>query len=164
MKLSVKPLLVVLSLMLLVGCASVQLSPQQRRSMQARTFSNAEYDNVFRAFKTVLQDEGYIIKNQDLSGGLIVANIQKTDRAGAFFAALGGAQNYRTGEGFELSVNLEKINVNTIETRMTLQKLESFSQGGNQGHEILDAQLYQAFYDKVKIEMERRKAMGKANS
>jgi len=146
----------------MVSCATApQLSSAQRRALQMRTFENSSYDNVFRAFKTVLQDEGYIIKNQDMNGGLIVATIQKTDQSGAFWAALGGSKNYRTGEGFELSVNLEKVNPTTTESRLTIQKLEQYSMGGQQGQEILDEQMYKAFYDKVRVEVERRKAHGK---
>lgn len=149
----------------MVGCATApQLSPIQRRSLQMRTFDNSSYDNVFRAFKTVLQDDGYVITNQDLNGGLIVANIQKTDNSSAFWAALSGNhnQNYRTGEGFQLSVNLEKINKTTVESRLIIQKLEQYSMGGQQGHEILDPEMYKSFYDKVRVEVERRKASGRS--
>lgn len=148
--------------LLIVGCASQPtMSPQQRRQLQTRVFQHTSFDTVFRAFKTVLQDEGYIIKNQDMSGGLIVATIEKTDSSSGFWAAMAGNHNYRTGEGFELSVNLEKVG-SGVETRMTIQKLEQYSQGGSQGHEILDHDLYQSFYNKVRTEVERRKAEGKA--
>jgi hypothetical protein len=146
----------------LVGCASTpQLSPQQRRSLQMRTFENTSMENVFRAFKTVLQDEGYVIKNQDMNGGLIVAEIQKTDSSSGVWAVLAGAQNYRTGQLFEVSVNLEALNKSTIETRMVLQEKSQMSMGGQQGKEILEPTLYQAVYQKVKTEVERRKAQGK---
>jgi hypothetical protein len=151
-----------LALLILASCATKpQLSPQQRRALQVRTFENTTYDNVFRAFKTIMQDDGYVVKNQDLEGGLIVAQIQKTDRGGAFFAALGGNKNYRTGESFEISANLEKINKSTVESRIIIQKVESFSMGGQQGDEILDPEMYKSFYNKVKVEVERRKAQGR---
>jgi hypothetical protein len=155
--------LAIAALSAMVGCATApQLSPAQRRSLQMRTFEHTTYDNVFRAFKTILQDEGYIVKNQDMAGGLILATVEKTDNSGAFFAAMGGHSNYRTGEGFEVSVNLEKINPTTVETRMIIQKIDSYNLGGKQGREILDEQLYKALYDRVKVEVERRKAQGKS--
>ncbi len=145
------------------ACATVpELSPAQRRALQMRTFEHTSYENVFRAFKTVLQDSGYVIKNQDMNGGLIVAQIQKTDSSGAFFAAFGGNQNYRTGQAFEVSVNLEKVNATTIETRVIIQTVESYSMGGQQGHEILDDKMYKSIYDSVRTEVERRKAQGKS--
>jgi hypothetical protein len=146
----------------LLGCVhTAQLSPIQRRQLQMRTFEDASYDTVFRAFKTVLQDDGYVINNQDLSGGLIVAAIQKTDSNSEVWAVIGGWDNYRTGEGFLVSINLEPINDTTTETRLVIQKTEQFSQGGHQGNEILDPQMYKAFFDKVRVEIERRKAAGK---
>lgn len=65
---------------LLAACAvTPPMSPQQIRAMQMRSFESTTYENVFRALKTVLQDEGYVIKNQDMVGGLIVGSIQRTD-------------------------------------------------------------------------------------
>jgi hypothetical protein len=152
----------VFSLLFIAGCATTpQLSPQQRRALQTRTFQDTNMDNVFRAFKTVLQDEGYVIKNQDMAGGLIVAEIHKTDGGSAFWAALAGTNNYRTGQTFELSVNLEAINKSTIETRLVVQEKSHMSMGGSQGKEILDSELYQTLYQKIATEIERRKAQGK---
>jgi hypothetical protein len=146
----------------IVGCASEPvMSPQQRRQLQTRTFEHVSFKNVFRAFKTVLQDEGYLIKNQDMVGGLIVATIEKTDSSSGFWQALAGNSNYRTGEGFEVSINLEQVG-ETVEARMTLQKLEQYSHGGQKGKEILDPALYKSFFAKVKTEVERRKAQGKS--
>lgn len=157
-----KNLLALVSLLFIVGCASQPpMSPQQRRALQTRTFENTNMDNVFRAFKTVLQDEGYVIKNQDMQGGLIVAEIQKTDSGAGFMAALSGSNNYRTGQLFEVSVNLESLNKSTVETRLVLQEKSQMSMGGTQGQEILDPKLYQTLYQKIKTEVERRKAQGK---
>jgi len=157
--------LIVLLSLSTFACATVpELSSMQRRQLQSRTFENTSYENVFRSFKSVLQDEGYIIKNQDMAGGLIVASIQKASHSIQPFLLTGSSQknsNYVMDDGFELSVNLEKMNELTVESRLTIQKVEHFSQGGQQGREILDQELYKAFYEKVKVETERRKAQGK---
>jgi hypothetical protein len=150
------------ALALVVGCATTpELSPQQRRALQMRTFEDTNMRNVFNAIKTVLQDEGYVIKNQDFEGGLIVAQIQKADNSSAFWAGLSGNSNYRTGQLFEVSVNLEAITPTTIETRMIVQESVQMSLGGTSGREILDEKLYQGIYQKIKVEVERRKAQGK---
>jgi len=156
-----KEIIAVLAFLTMAGCATTpQLSSTQRRALQTRTFEDTNYDNVFRAFKAVLQDDGYIIKNQDFEGGMIQASVQKTD-AGAGWARLQGAQNYRTGEGFEVSINLEKLNPKVTESRVTIQKTEQFSLGGQQGREILDQKIYKSLYDKVTVEVNRRKAKGR---
>lgn len=148
---------------LFAGCATTpQISPQQRRAMQVKHFKDTDYNNVFRAFKTVLQDEGYIIKNQDMKGGLIVAHSSKSAGAGhAVLAVLAGTQNYQTGVTFEVSVNLEEIRKNYTESRVIIQEMASYSMGGSKGKEILSPELYRNIYSKVFVEVERRKAQGK---
>jgi hypothetical protein len=152
----------IISLVLLLTACAVTppMSPQQKRAIQMRTFEDTTYENVFRAFKTVLQDEGYVIKNQDLNGGLIVGTIQKSDGMARFNVIFNGDKNYRTGESYEVSVNLEKIG-KTVETRTTIQKVESYSQSGTQGDPILDPETYKNIYEKVSIEIKRRQAQGK---
>ena len=147
---------------LFAGCATTaRLSPQQRRSLQVKGFE-ASYDHVFRAFKTVLQDEGYIIKNQDMQGGLIVAHASKASSSGLIILAqLSGQPNYQTGTTYEMSVNLEEIRKNYIETRVIIQQIAAYSLGGSRGREIVKPQLYQNIYSKVVVEVERRKVQKK---
>ena len=148
-------------LFFLSGCATVQFSPQQRRALQIKNFEHS-YTNVFRAFKTVLQDEGYIIKNQDMQGGLIVAHASKAASTGMVaLAVLGGAQNYQTGSTFEVSVNLEEIRKNYVESRIIIQKVDAYSMGGSRGREVLKPELYKNIYSKVMVEVARRSAYKK---
>ena len=156
-----KKTLTLATLVFVAGCQTQpKMSTAQIRAMQTRSFEDTTYDNVFRAFKTILQDDGYQIKNQDLSGGLIVATIQKTDGMAGWNSFFSSGQNYRTGEGFEVSVNLEKVG-KTVETRLTVQKQEQYSMGGHQGDVILDPGIYKTIYEKVTTEVSRRKAQGK---
>ena len=147
----------------LAGCVTApKVSPQQRRALQVRSFDGVKYDHVFKAFKTVLQDEGYIIKNQDMKGGLIVAQAARKSGAGVMMlAALTDARNYQTGQTFEVSVNLDEIKKNHTETRVIIQETASFSMGGSQGQEVFSPELYKNIYSKVSVEIERRKAQGK---
>ncbi len=143
--------------------SSPSLSPQQRRALQVKGFS-ASYNHVFRAFKTVLQDEGYIIKNQDMQGGLIVAEAsQRGSAAVAFLSALSssGPSIYRTGTTYSVSVNLEAIRKDYVESRVIIQKKDSYSMGGQTGNEILSPALYKNIYSKVQVEIARRKAQNK---
>ena len=163
--------LVILTLFFLTACQTVEpLSPDQRRALQVRSFSNVSYNTVFRAFKTVMQDEGYIIKNQDFEGGLIVAESQKQAGAGGFeilhavsigLSGGGGSapQRYRTGQVFSWSVNLEEIKKNVVESRIILQMKDLYSGGGHTGREVLSPGTYQNIYVKVQREINRRKAL-----
>jgi len=150
----------VLSLLFLsYSCATVKMSTQQRRAMQVKNFEDS-YNNVFRAFKTVLQDEGYIIKNQDMQGGLIVAHASKTSSSTGMVVlyALAGQHSYRTGTTFEVSVNLEEIRKKYVESRVIIQRVDAYSMGGSRGNEIIDPKLYQNIYSKVMVEVARRRA------
>ncbi len=146
----------------LASCASgPEISMQQRRAMQMRSFESS-YDNIFKSFKSVLQDEGYIIKNQDYPGGMLLAQ-KETESGGGWagvLSSMGGNNNTVTGKGYEVSVNFDKISKNNIETRLTLQGITSTSMGGKQGREIVEPKLYKSIYDRVIVEIERRKAKG----
>lgn len=149
-------------LFLFTGCmaSAPKLSPQQRRALQVRTFE-ANYSNVFKGARTVLQDEGYIIKNQDYEGGMILAQKETTSGGGgAFLAAMGGSNQYVTGKSFDISFSLEKINDKTTETRMTLQNVAKTNLGGQSGREITDTQTYNSLYQKITVEIQRRQARG----
>ena len=157
----------ILFFILLIGCQTTPpLTPQQRRTLQTRIYE-ASYETVFRAFKTVMQDEGYIIKNQDMMGGLIVAEAQSANRGAVFLQTLSlfdshnrsHPTNYRTGQTFSWSVNLEEIQKGKVEARLILQRSDSFSQGGQVGREILKPEVYRNIFVKVDNEVARRKAL-----
>lgn len=150
--------------LLIISCTTTApLSAHQRRAMQVKHFDTS-YNHVFRAFKTVLQDEGYIIKNQDMKGGLIVAHQSKPGESLGIViltALSNQPPNYRTGTTFEISVNLEAIRKNYIESRLIIQKVDSYNMGGSRGTEIINPKLYRNIYSKVMVEVARRKAQGK---
>ena len=149
-------------LLFICGCAiTPNLSAPQRRALQTRTFEKITYDGVFKAFKTVLQDEGYIIQNQDYKGGMILASVQK--KYPSFPTIYFKDADYPIGEGFEVSISLDEINQKKgiVETRLTIQKMEYFKKGTKQGSEVVNEETYKNIYDKLLIEIERRKAMGR---
>ena len=152
-----------LLLVLFSSCLAMapKLTPQQRRALQVRTF-DATYDNVFKGARTVLQDEGYIIKNQDFQGGMILAQKETSSSSGYIFLATMSQDNqsHVTGKSFDVSFNLEEINKNSVETRMTLQNVVKTNTGGTSGREIVDAKVYNALYNKITVEIKRRKARG----
>ena len=150
----------------LIACQTVPtLSPDQRRALQTRVFKPASYNTVFRAFKTVMQDEGYIIKNMDMDGGFIVAETRKGMGAGyntlIILGALSGGSstNYATGMTFTCTVNLEEIQKNVVEARLIFQRTTNYSRGGQAGGELLKPEVYRNLFTKVSREVERRKAL-----
>jgi len=152
---------VTLGFFLQSGCATLsEVTPAERMAMQTQVFENTSYENVFQSFKTVLQDDGYLIKNQDQGGGFIVASVDKNDKASSFFAAINGSPQYRSGDGFELSINLERVTNTTIRARTTIQRVERYSLGSQEGEEVLEPTIYRNFYDMVRVEVAHRGALG----
>lgn len=152
----------------LIACQTAPLlSPDQRRALQTRIFKPASYNTVFRAFKTVMQDEGYIIKNMDMDGGFIVAETRKGMGSGyniiigAIADGMSGqsSSNYATGRTYTCTVNLEEIQKNVVEARLIFQRATNYSRGGSTGRELLNPEVYRNIFAKVSREVERRKAL-----
>ena len=161
MKLFILPLFLLLS-----SCQTVPtLSVQQKRLLQQKTFK-APYKDIFYSFRRVLQDNGYIIKNQDFKGGLITASKSRTNKfsGGEFaailgFAVLGYQGQYLRKEldRFDISVSFDKIVRNTIETKLTIQHNTKDNFGGEGGSEVLDPKIYRYIYSQVSAELNRRR-------
>jgi len=148
-----------LGLLVLSGCETIPpMSLQQKRALQVRTF-DASYKNVFNGWKTVLQDEGYIISNQDITGGMILASATRSSNHLHVFP--GNRSDYVTSEEYRISVNLEEINENATESRLILQRTRNMKFGSTTGKELLDPAVYQNLYQKVSVEIQRRQASGR---
>ncbi len=148
-----------LPLLFLVSCASIpQFTPQQRRALQLRTFEHS-YNSVFRSIKNILQDDGYIILNQDFKGGHILASKEKDNSDSATLnTILFGYGNWRTGTVFQISFNIEEIQKNLVETRLTILEQTKRQLGAHSGKEIVNPQIYKSIYNQLNIELKRRSA------
>jgi hypothetical protein len=153
-----------LAMAVVPSCALFKpLSPMQKRQIQTRTFTDASYKTVFRAFKTILQDEGYSIKDQDMEGGLIVASREQS-RSRLFISSKDKEEkdrDYIVSEGKEVSVNLEPINKKTTEVRMTIHETERFKYSGDRRRVTYYAKYYTNIFNLTRVEVERRKAKGR---
>lgn len=164
MKKSVTKLfLIVLLSVILFGCAAgPQLSQMQIRQLTTKTIDGA-YDDVFRATMTILQDQGYVIKNTDMNSGLIVANVDRETSGGSQFAQalfLGKITDKNTV--VEVSATVNKLNDKTQELRLNIQETNYSGEGGiNNIKQIYDEQVYQKLFNDITLEVKRREAMNK---
>ena len=148
------------------GCATTnpQISPMQMRQFTTRNFDGS-YENVFRATMTVLQDQGYIIKNTDMNSGLIVAQIDReASKSSQFWQAMFSSNGYVQNKGtlIETSVTVNKLNDAQSEIRMIIEEgtYGSFNNKTNV-KTITDPKVYEAFLNDVLIEVKRREAINK---
>jgi hypothetical protein len=157
-------------IMLFVGCATVPvpiLSPMQIRQITTRSIDGS-YKDVFKATLTVLQDQGYIIKNTDMNSGLITASVDRATSAGSRFwqiMALGYA--YDEGSAVEVSCVLDEANEKTIELRINIQEVkygQTSRLSGTTEQEtktIYDEKIYQSLFNEIQTEVKRREAIGR---
>lgn len=158
-----KLFLFVLLSVLFFGCAAgPQLSQMQIRQLTTKMIDGS-YENVFRATMTILQDQGYVIKNTDMNSGLIVANIDRETSGGSqFFQALLVGSVYDKNTVIEVSATVNKLNEQTQEIRLNIQETNYSGGGAKQNiKQIYDGQVYQKLFNDITLEVKRREAMNK---
>ena len=151
---------------LFIGCvAQPQLSPAQKRQITSKLYE-ADYELTFRAILTVIQDQGYIIKNTDMNTGLINATIDRESEMGAQVAqALILGYVADKGSNMEATFMVNKINDARSEVRVNLQEAKygqanKFSSSSQQSvKQILDPGIYEALFNEIEVEINRVKAM-----
>ena len=152
--------------LLFISCAvAPQLSPMQQREITTHVIGGS-YEDTYRAALTVLQDQGYVIKNTDMQSGLIVAN---TDRAAEIGSQLAQALffGYVVNKGSEVEVSclVNKILEDRTELRMNIQEVvygQSSAWSGSSkqnSKQILDPEIYRNLFSQIEIEVQRRRAI-----
>ena len=155
-------LLLALAGLPLAGCETTpELSPMQKRQITARVLDGG-YENVFRATMTVIQDNGYIIKNADLATGLITAEVNREEAhlSVAMQNLLFGKVDNR-GTIVEISAVLNKLNDQASEVRLNIQQ-KTYNASGNSVDvdTIYDQKVFDGLFNDFQIEIKRREALG----
>lgn len=156
---SIRVLVLAVPLLFAASCSSVpEVSPAQRRTVQNHAYEQASQESVFRAFKTVLQDEDAIILGQNVQEGLIVAMIQSTKKTGSLWSTMSKetVKKYEVGGVLEVNVHVYRRGPKSSEARVSFGRLERYFPSGWGGDEILTRELYEGFYQRVSAEVDRR--------
>lgn len=167
MKVNSQAILVITAMFIfMVGCAvQPQLSPMQKRQITTRLFESG-YETTYRAILTVLQDQGYIIKNTDMKAGLINASVDREAGTGSQFAQA-VLLGYVVDKGSEIDASfmVNKISDNKTEVRLNMQEAQygqssKWSSSGKQSvRQILDPNIYNQLFNEIQTEIKRREAM-----
>ena len=145
-----------------MGCATTpKISPMQRRQITTKTFESS-YENVYRATLTVLQDQGYIIKNTDMKSGLIRASVSREASFGRqvlevmFFSTT----KYVKDTLIELSCMVNELNDDTSEVRINIQEVVYQADGTKRFiKQIYDPKIFKTLFDQIRVEIKRREAI-----
>lgn len=153
-------------LVIVTSCTTApKLSPLQKREITTRIIDGS-YDNTYRSILTVLQDQGYIIKNTDMNSGLINAVADRETGGGSQFAqAL--FMGYVSNKGSELdcSFMVSKISDGKTDVRINIQESKygqssKWSGSGKQSVKtIYDVEIYSSLFNDILTEVKRREAI-----
>lgn len=152
---------------LFLNCAATgpNLSPMQIRQITTKLISGS-YEDTYRSTLTVLQDQGYIIKNTDMASGLISAQVDREASGGSQFAQafiLGYISD--KGSVIEFSCMVNRMNENNTELRINIQETgygQSSAWTGTSKQrvkQIYTPELYKKIFDQILIEVKRRQAI-----
>lgn len=149
-------------LLVFPGCAttSPQISPMQMRQFTSRNVEG-NYEDVFRATMTVLQDQGYIIKNTDMASGLIVAQVDRETSTGSqFMQVVWAGYVWDKGTVVEVSATVNKLSAMAAEIRMNIQEV-NYGQYNNKNtiKTITDPGVYDSILNDIVVEVRRREAV-----
>lgn len=145
------------------GCASrANLSPMQKRQITTHQIEGS-YENVYRAAMTVLQDQGYVVKNTDMASGLIVASVDReTSESSQFWQAL-WIDDVNQGTFIEASITVGTINDSLQEIRVSLQetRYNRYDGGKTDIKQLVNPAVYQELANQITVETKRREALGR---
>jgi hypothetical protein len=147
------------------GTSKPQLSPMQVRELTTKLFEG-DFETTFTATLTVLQDQGYIIKNTDKASGLILGYAdRKTAFGSQLFSALMLGFVAHKGTDIEASCMVNKINDTSSELRLNVQEAkygQSSRWSGTSKTDsklIRDPKIYKALFDQIGVEIKRIQAI-----
>jgi len=145
----------ILSLLLLTGCATTQLTSLQMREMQCKDLEGS-FDHSYKATLQVFQDYGYVIKNSDYQSGVVQGATATKRHKNYFWNALMVSS--------EATATIEQFKDNLVKERITLvDKTKSSSQYGTHENSkiVEDPAIYQRMYDDIQKEIFVRKNLSK---
>jgi len=142
-----------------------QLSSMQIRQITTKLINGA-YEDTYRACLTVLQDQGYIIKNTDMASGLIVGQVDRASSTGSQFAqALFLGYVSDKGAVIEVSCMVNKLSNSNSEVRLNISET-TYGQSSvwtgtskQNSKQIYDAELYRNIFNEIELEVKRRQAI-----
>jgi sRNA-binding regulator protein Hfq len=168
--LKIKPILLLVVIVAFIQCVpSPQFSPMQKRQVTTRLFE-CSFENAYRATLSILQDQGYIIKNTDMDSGLILASVDRnTSTASQIAQNLLVGYAWSKGTEIEVSCVVNKLSSMSSEIRINIQEVKygesSWLSGTSKksSKQIYEPSLYQNLFNQITLEIKRREAINGTN-
>lgn len=148
-----------------ISCGVTQtLSSSDIKIMTTKQYE-AAYDMVFLASVSLLQSEGFLVNNADKETGIINASKQvDNEKAALTKLFLGTAQEASTSQ---VSFFIQPLNETLTEVKLTIYEGGVYSTESSYGtwHStsknsmVKDANVYGMWFNNLRAEIERRKAL-----
>ncbi len=156
-------LLPILFILISCGTSKPALSPTEVKLMTTKQFE-ADYNLVFSSAISLLQSEGFLINSTDKESGLITASKQIDNKNADWqMALLGSATEASTSQA---SFFIQPLNDSLTEVKFTLYEgsvtstLSQFSKSTrNKNSMVEDPTIYANWFNNLRSEIERRKAL-----
>ncbi|WP_139227466.1 hypothetical protein [Sphingobacterium wenxiniae] len=155
-------------IMLFSSCATqmVTRSPAEVKMMTTKQFES-DQDIVFKSVISLLQSESYIVDRADKETGLINASKRIENKNANMQRALWGSS--KDANTSKAMFYVEEVNETVTEVKITLYEGAESSRSGYWGQVnkdtkeqmIYEPQVYQAWFQSLQAEIERRKALGR---
>lgn len=140
-----------LAVFLFFFCVCSSAAPDlmdQRRTVQNKVFDKSTPDIVLKAFRISLSKEGHIIRTFEPKKGLLVVSLRKGKKEGTWNEWTRFLTDDKTAK-LEVSVAAKPRGSNSVETRISMQRITRDSLGRLRGTEVYDETLYQSLYGMV---------------
>ena len=143
-----------------------ELSTMQKRQITTKLYES-DYENTYRAILTILQDQGYIIKNTDMNTGLINATINRenNNKKGAIAQSILLGYVVNQGSLIEGSFMVNKINDKKTEVRLNLQESKYGQESKDSevtmrsSKQVIDSEIYNEIFNQINTEIKRREGI-----
>ncbi|MDF2549405.1 MAG: hypothetical protein K0S07_472 [Chlamydiales bacterium] len=147
-----------LTLLTVVGCAPHDdsepvLSQMELRQIQTKSFNSVDMKNVMKVMLSVLQDDGYIVKNANLDLGLISAtkemSVESRKEKTLSLMVNGEQARWKKNAQIEVSATVNSFG-SDVKVRVNFQKKVIDNIGAPVSvDQVLDPEMYLDFFNKV---------------
>ncbi|HEY4629224.1 MAG TPA: hypothetical protein VIH02_08090 [Flavobacterium sp.] len=148
------------------SCATkmIKKSPAEVKIMSTKQYETSKA-LVFKSIISLLQSESYLIDQTDKETGLIRASMRIENRNATLQKML--LDYSKDATIFKVAFYIEDINPSLSEVKITIYKGVISSGYGKQGHlygnnsenMVYDVRVYNDWFNKLRAEIERRKAL-----
>lgn len=137
-----------------------ELTTNELKALQTKTYNNVSSDKVMKAIINVLQDKCYFIENADTRIGFILAarefdNTNKSVNVKEEFGCYklsSKIRRYSTSRT-EADINITPSNNNTIVRIIFRKKIINLYNAGNKVRDLQDPAYYSTFFDSLSEEL-----------